>query len=105
MRGHDCWRRVCNIAGRVSVDAANVLGKVLLARETGAHATLAVLVGAEEGLFGAAVHLVHFALVAQEATRVGEALQFFAAFVSAYVGTVMFIHVFTVRALVRWFRV
>src|SRR5262249_46018276 len=46
-----------------AVDTADVLGQVLFAGKALAHAALAVLVRAEEGLLGPTVHLVHLALV------------------------------------------
>jgi hypothetical protein len=43
------------------------------------------------------VHLVDFALVAKESATVGEALKLLAAFDVALVGTIMLVHVFTVK--------
>lgn len=45
------------------------------------------------------MHLVHFALVAQEPAAVGEALQLLAALDVAFVGTVVLVHVFAPLAL------
>lgn len=82
-------------AGGSAMDTANVLCKVLLSGETGARTAFAVGVRAVERLLGAAVHLVHFAFVSQQATRVGEALELLTTCVSALVGTIMLVHVFT----------
>ena len=73
---------------------ANVLGKILLPREAGTRATLAVVEGAEERLFGSTMHLVNFAFVAQEPSTVGEALKLFAAFYETLVGPIMLVHMF-----------
>ena len=55
------------------VNAAKVLVEVLLSRKALTGVALAALVGAVEGLLGAAVLSVNFALVAEEAAGVGEA--------------------------------
>ena len=84
---------------RSSVNAANVLCEVFLACEPRSGAALAVGERAVEGLLSSTMHLVHFALVAQEPAAVGEALQLLAALDVAFVGTVVLVHVFTPLAL------
>ena len=73
--------------------AADVLRQVLFPCEAGARAALAVCEGAEERLFGAAMHLMYFALVTQETTAVGKALQLLAPLDETLVGPVMLVHV------------
>jgi hypothetical protein len=79
------------------VYATDVLSKILFPGEAGAGAAFAVAERTEERFLGAAVHLVDFALVAKESATVGEALKLLAAFDVALVGTIMLVHVFTVK--------
>ena len=72
-----------------------MLVEVLLARETLARTTLAILKGTHVACLGPTVLLVDFALVAQEAARVSEALDLVAARLLADIGTVVLVHVFT----------
>jgi len=82
------------------VATAKMLSEVLLARETIAGAAVAIGVRAHECLLGIGVFLVDFALVAQETARVGETLDLVAVRFIAFVGAIMFIHVFARVALV-----
>lgn len=72
---------------------ANVLSEVLLPCEAGARAALAIIEGAKERLLCATMHLVHFALVAQETPGVGEALKFLTALDVTLVRPVVLVHV------------
>lgn len=78
----------------VHVATSQMFSKVLLARESIARASVAVGVGAHQWLLGVGILLVHLALVAQETTGVGEALNLVTARFVALVGTIMFIHMF-----------
>lgn len=80
----------------VHVAATEVLTQVLLTRKSIASAAVAVGVRAHQRLLGIGVLLVHLALVAQEAARVREALDLIAAGLEAFVGAIVFVHVFTV---------
>ena len=56
-----------------------MLSKILLPRKASSSAPLAITMWTHAGRFWTAVLLVDFALVAEEAARVGEALDLFAA--------------------------
>lgn len=76
-----------------------MLVEVFLAGEAFSSVALTGRVGAVDGVFGAAMFVVDFAFVAEEAAGVGEAREVFAAEDEATVGTLMFVHVFTVVML------
>lgn len=76
-----------------------MLSKILLPREAGAGAALAVIERAEERLLGAAVHLVHLALVTKKTATVGKTLELLAALYIALVRPVVLVHVLAPFAL------
>jgi hypothetical protein len=78
----------------VHVATTQVLSKIFLARKSLAGAAVAIGIGTHHGLLGLVVLLVDFALVAQEAARVGKALNLFAIRFVALVRPIVFIHVF-----------
>jgi hypothetical protein len=80
---------------RVHVATAQVLSKVFLARESVAGAAVAIGIGTHQGLLSIVILLVDLALVAQESTRVGKALNLVATWFVALVRAIVFIHVFT----------
>jgi hypothetical protein len=84
-----CWALIS-----VHMTTAQVLPKVLLASKPVAGAAVAIGIWAHQGLLCVIVLLVHFALVAQETARVGEALDLVAARFVTFVRAVMFVHVF-----------
>jgi hypothetical protein len=77
--------------------APNMLSQILLSGEPSARTAFAVVERAEERFLRPAMHLVHFAFVAQEPAAVGEALEFLAAGDGAFVGAVVLVHVFAVK--------
>lgn len=71
-----------------------MFSKVLLARESISCAAVTVGVRAHERFLGVSIFLVYFALVAKETPRVGESLDFVTTRFVAFIGTVMFVHMF-----------
>jgi hypothetical protein len=86
----------------VHVATAQVLSKVFLACKPVAGTAVAIGVGAHQGLLGVVVLLVHFALVAQETARVGEALNLIATGFVAFVRAIVFVHVFARNNKLVW---
>lgn len=78
-----------------SMYTANVLGKVLFARETRTGTALAIRKGAVEGLFSSTVHFVNLALVSKKTSTVSETLKLLASLDSALVWSFMFVHMLT----------
>lgn len=70
--------------------------QILLARKSVAGAAVAVRIWAHQRFPRIHVLLVDFALVPKQATGIREALDLIAAWLKAFVGAIMFIHVFTV---------
>jgi hypothetical protein len=85
----------CRALISVHVTTAQVLSKILLAREPVAGAAVAVGIRTHQRLLRVIVLLMNFALVAQETTRVGEALNLITTRFVAFVWTIVFIHMFT----------
>ena len=76
--------------------APKMLREIFLSGKANTRAAFAVAIRAHAACFGAAVLAVDFALVAEEAAGVGEALDFFAAGFFADVRAVVLVHVFAV---------
>jgi hypothetical protein len=72
--------------------STNVFIQVLLTSETLASVSIAVGIRTKERCFSGAVLLVHFALVTEKSSRIGEALKLLAARLGALVGPLVFIH-------------
>lgn len=73
-----------------------MLRQILLSGKANARAALTVAEGAHAARFWAAVLAVDFTLVPEEAARVGEALDFFAAGFFADVGAGVFVHMLAI---------
>lgn len=87
--------------GAARVDAAQMLVEVLKAGEALAVVTLAVDVRAVERVLGSAVLAMDFALVAEQATRVGKSGEFLASLGRTFVRSVVLVHVLTPLAFPR----
>ena len=85
------------LLANTAMDAPEMLRQILLSRKANACAAFAVSVRAHTASFWAAMLAVNFTLMAEEAAGVGEALDFFAAWLCTDVGTVMLVHVFAVE--------
>jgi hypothetical protein len=84
-----------------AVHTAKVFVQILLARKAFAGVSLAFRDCASELLLGTAVFAVDLALVAQQSSRVCEALEFRALSLWATVRTIVLVHVFATEKLVR----
>jgi hypothetical protein len=90
------------VCGRCdAVHTAKVFIQILLSREAFAGMPLALRDCASELLLGATVLAVDLALVAQQSSRVSEALKFSALSLWATVRTIVLVHVFATEQLVR----
>lgn len=72
--------------------SANVFIQILLPSKALASVSIAVGIRTKERCFGGTVLLVHFALVTEKSSRIGEALKLLAARLRALVGPLVFIH-------------
>jgi hypothetical protein len=90
------------VGGRCdAVHTAKVLVQILLSRKAFAGVPLAFRDCASELLLGTAVFAVDLALVAQQSSRVCEALKFRALSLWATVRTIVLVHVFATEKSVR----
>ena len=78
------------------MSTAQMLAQIFLTREPIASAAIAVCVWTHQRLLGIGVFLVNFALVAEKATGVGEALHLITTWLVAFIRAIMLIHVFTI---------
>lgn len=74
-----------------------MLLEVLLARKPVSGTAVAVGIRTHQGFLCVDVFLVDFALVSKQATGVCETLHFVASWFHAFIGSIVFIHVFAIQ--------